>query len=167
MKKNIIIIALFMASAFVANAQNTAAEKEFNNTLKAYFEAKNDLAKDNAVKASESVKTLIKNIDEFPIKSLSASQQALWKTESTKLRKSAVAISDEKELKEQRKSFWTLSSAMLKLAQELKLNHKDVYVQYCPHAKKSWLSEVEAIQNPYYGSMMFACGKVTETIAKK
>ncbi|RZJ80949.1 MAG: DUF3347 domain-containing protein [Flavobacterium sp.] len=34
-------------------------------------------------------------------------------------------------------------------------------------AKKSWLNEVEAVQNPFYGSMMYDCGEVTETIAKK
>ncbi|RYG12182.1 MAG: DUF3347 domain-containing protein [Chitinophagaceae bacterium] len=167
MKKNLVIIAMLMVSAFAANAQSMVAKREFNNTLKAYFEAKNALAKDNAVQASERVKTLIKNIDEFPVKTLSATQQTLWKTESETIKKAALAISTEKSIKVQRNSFWPLSSAMLKLASEFQLNSKDVYVQYCPHAKKSWLSEVEAVQNPFYGSMMYDCGEVTETIAKK
>ena len=48
MKKNLVIIALLIVSAFTANAQSVVAKREFNNTLKAYFEAKNALAKDNA-----------------------------------------------------------------------------------------------------------------------
>ncbi|RZL33556.1 MAG: DUF3347 domain-containing protein, partial [Pedobacter sp.] len=158
---------LLIVAVLTANAQSVVAKREFNNTLKAYFEAKNALAKDNATLASESVKTLIKNINEFPVKTLSATQQTLWTKEAEVIKKSALAISTEKAIKEQRKSFWPLSSAMLKLAKEFKLNSKDVYVQYCPMAKKSWLNEVEAVQNPFYGSMMYDCGEVTETIAKK
>ena len=168
MKKTLVIVALLSFTiSSVIKAQSVVAKREFNNTLKAYFEAKNALAKDNAALATTSVASLIKNIEEFPVKTLSAGQQELWKKESEVIKKSALAISKEKELKEQRKSFWALSSATLKLARALQLNDKDVYVQYCPHAKKSWLSEVEAIQNPFYGSMMYSCGEVTETIAKK
>ena len=167
MKKIVVMISLLIVAVLTANAQSVVAKREFNNTLKAYFEAKNALAKDNATLASESVKTLIKNINEFPVKTLSATQQILWTKEAEVIKKSALAISTEKAIKEQRKSFWPLSSAMLKLAKEFKLNSKDVYVQYCPMAKKSWLNEVEAVQNPFYGSMMYDCGEVTETIAKK
>ena len=167
MKKNLVIIALLVVSAIAANAQSVVAKREFNNTLKAYFETKNALAKDNSTLASESVKALIKNIDDFPVKTLTESQQTLWKTESEAIKKSALAISTEKELKEQRNSFWPLSSAMLKLAKTFNLNNNDVYVQHCPLAKKSWLNEVEAVQNPFYGSMMYDCGEVTATIAKK
>ena len=167
MKKIVVMISLLIVAVLTANAQSVVAKREFNNTLKAYFEAKNALAKDNATLASESVKTLIKNINEFPVKTLSATQQILWTKEAEVIKKSALAISTEKAIKEQRKSFWPLSSAMLKLAKEFKLNSKDVYVQYCPMAKKSWLNEVEAVQNPFYGSMMYDCGEVTETISKK
>ena len=167
MKKIVVMISLLIVAVLTANAQSVVAKREFNNTLKAYFEAKNALAKDNATLASESVKTLIKNINEFPVKTLSATQQTLWTKEAEVIKKSALAISTEKAIAAQRKSFWPLSSAMLKLAKEFKLNNKDVYVQYCPMAKKSWLNEVEAVQNPFYGSMMYDCGEVTETIAKK
>jgi len=168
MKKVILIIAvLTIGLTTFASAQSVVAKREFNNTLKAYFEAKNALAKDNASLASESVKTLITNIDGFPVKTLSESQQSLWKTEAEVIKKAAVAISTEKAIKVQRNSFWPLSSAMVKLAKSFNLNNASIYVQYCPMAKKSWLNEVEAVQNPFYGSMMYDCGEVTETIAKK
>ncbi|RYF82932.1 MAG: DUF3347 domain-containing protein, partial [Chitinophagaceae bacterium] len=35
---------------------------------------------------------------------------------------------------------------------------------YCPMKKALWLSNEKAIKNPYYGSAMLTCGKVTETI---
>ena len=168
MKKILVVVALLSFTiSTLTKAQSVVAKREFNNTLKAYFDAKNALAKDNATLASTSVIVLIKNIENFPVKTLSATQQELWKTESEEIKKASLSISTQKGLKEQRKSFWPLSTAMLKLAKEFKLNNSDVYIQYCPMAKKSWLNEVEAVQNPFYGSMMYDCGSVTETIAKK
>lgn len=168
MKKILIFVALLSFTiSSVTKAQSAVAKREFNNTLKAYFESKNALAKDNASLATTSVAGLIKNIEEFPVKTLSADQQLLWKTESEAIKKAAAAISTEKDLKEQRKSFWPLSTAMIKLAKAFDMNNATVYVQYCPMAKKSWLNEVEAVQNPFYGSMMYDCGEVTETLAKK
>lgn len=167
MKKIIVFIALFVAIQFTAQAQGVSVKKEFNSTLTAYFDTKNALAKDNATLASEGVKSLIKNLDNFPVKSLTVEQQATWKKESEVIKKAAVEISAEKAIKVQRNSFWPLSSAMVRLAKTLNMNTADVYVQYCPMAKKSWLNEVEAIQNPFYGSMMYDCGEVTATISKK
>lgn len=168
MKKILIIVALLSFTiSSVTKAQSTVAKREFNNTLKAYFDTKNALAKDNAALASTSVVTLIKNIDEFPVKTLSESQQELWKKEAAAIKKAAVAISTEKAIKTQRNSFWPLSTAMVKLTKAFEMNNDAVYVQYCPMAKKGWLNEVEAVQNPFYGSMMYDCGEVTETIAKK
>ena len=167
MKKIITLIALFVATTLTVNSQGVSAKKEFNSTLNAYFETKNALAKDNALQASERVKSLIKTIDNFPVKDLAAEQQATWKKETEVVRKAALEMSIEKAIKVQRTSFWPLSSAMVKLAKTFNLNNDDVYVQYCPMAKKSWLNEVEAVQNPFYGSMMYDCGEVTETIAKK
>jgi hypothetical protein len=31
--------------------------------------------------------------------------------------------------------------------------------------KATWLSETNAIKNPYYGKQMLTCGKTTETLA--
>ncbi|MFD0940377.1 DUF3347 domain-containing protein [Pedobacter boryungensis] len=168
MKKIFLIITIMCATILsVVKAQNAPSKTAFNKTLQAYFDTKNALAKDNVTSANVSAKSLVAAISTFPVKSLSATQQILWKTQAEVIKKSADAIVQQKDLKEQRKSFWALSSAMLKLTKEIKLNNYDVYVQYCPMAKKSWLNEVEDVQNPFYGSMMYDCGEVTETIAKK
>lgn len=167
MKKIVVLVALFVAVTLAANAQGLAAKKEFNNILNAYFDTKNALAKDNASLASESVKALTSNIDNFSVKELSVAQQTIWKKETEVVKKAALEISDEKVIKVQRNSFGPLSSAMVNLTKALNMNNDAVYVQYCPMAKKSWLNEVEAVQNPFYGKMMYSCGKITETIAKK
>ncbi len=150
-----------------AYAQNTTAKTAFNKTLTAYFDTKNALAKDNVNLAKTGAKNLLSSLTAFPVKALPSSQQLIWHAQVEEIKKAANAIVGQKDLALQRKSFWPLSSAVLKLTKELKLNNNDVYVQYCPMAKKSWLNEVEEVENPFYGSMMYDCGEVTETIAKK
>lgn len=167
MKRITVLMILMVALMLNVNAQSEVAKREFNNTLKAYFEAKNAFAKDDGIKAKQQIKALVEVIDNFPVKTLNAEQSALWKAETETIKKSAVAITEQEQLKDQRNSFWAVSTAMIKLAQAYQLNKETIYVQYCPMAKKSWLNEVEAIQNPFYGSKMYACGDVTATIAKK
>jgi hypothetical protein len=166
MKKIFLIIAVLSATISLSHAQDAKAKTEFNKTLTAYFNTKNALAKDNAALASTGAKSLLTSLSTFPVKTLTAAQQTVWKTQAEEIKKSATAMVPQTDLKGQRKSFGPLSSAMLKLARDLKLNNNEVYVQYCPMAKKSWLNEVEDVQNPFYGSMMYDCGEVTETIAK-
>lgn len=165
MKRIFLMIALLSGSILAANAQNLKAD--FNKTLTAYFNTKNALAGDNAALAATSAKALSTSLTAFSAKNLPAAQQTVWAAQSAEIKKAADAIANEKTIANQRKSFGTISYAMLKLTKELNLNSENVYVQYCPMVKKSWLNEVEAVQNPYYGSMMYDCGEVKETIAKK
>jgi len=53
---------------------------------------------------------------------------------------------------------------MIALAKEYKLSENPVYVQYCPMADSSWLSDESKIANPYYGKSMLTCGNVKSTL---
>jgi hypothetical protein len=167
MKKLSFLFALMMATSFTIQAQSVVAKRAFNSTLKAYFDTKNALATDNAAQANERAKALVDQLTDFPIKTLTTAQQLLWKTEVETMKKAATLVATEQAIKEQRKSFWAISSAMIKLVKAFNMNSAVAYIQYCPMVKKSWLNDVEAVQNPFYGSMMYDCGEVTETIAKK
>jgi Cu(I)/Ag(I) efflux system membrane fusion protein len=168
MKKTILMIAvIFTAFTTITKAQSELAKNEFNKTLTAYFDTKNALANDNVNLAAVGAKSLLTSVATFPIKSLPIAQQIIWKTQGEVVKKAANAMVVQKDLAAQRKSFWPLSSAMLELVKAFELNKNEVYVQHCPMAKKSWLNEVEAVQNPFYGSMMYDCGEITETITKK
>jgi hypothetical protein len=45
-----------------------------------------------------------------------------------------------------------------------KTNDVTLYRQYCPMEKKSWVSELSAIKNPYLGKKMVDCGVTKETL---
>lgn len=73
-------------------------------------------------------------------------------------------IAEGKNIEYQRDYFTFLSTGFYALVKTLKLNDKPVYYAYCPMKKSYWLSEDEAIKNPYYGNKMLSCGKVAEVL---
>jgi hypothetical protein len=77
---------------------------------------------------------------------------------------SARKISGANDLVTQRVYFAALSSDMYALLKCYQLSKEPVYRFYCPMKKVYWLSNVQTINNPYYGRAMLTCGSVTETI---
>ena len=67
-------------------------------------------------------------------------------------------------LDDQRKAFSGVSDMMAMLVKDGKLSMGMIYLDYCPMAKASWLSNEKEIKNPYYGDKMLKCGGVTEMI---
>ncbi len=66
-------------------------------------------------------------------------------------------------LEKQRAAFDEVSTLMWKLVKGAEEVDSPVYYQYCPMKKAYWLSTEKEIRNPYYGSSMLTCGKVSET----
>ena len=166
-KKIIMTIVLSISVLSVVNAQQENVNKAFNKALSGYFNVKNALATDNVALTSTSAKGFLADLKSFPISALTIEQRNQWKAQVEDIKKHTSAIVAEKDLKAQRKSFEYVSSAVIKIVKGVNLNNNEVFVQYCPMVKRSWLNEVEDIQNPFYGSKMYDCGEVTETIAKK
>lgn len=67
-------------------------------------------------------------------------------------------------LEGQREAFSGVSNMMAMLVKDGKLSMGMIYLEYCPMAKASWLSNEKEIKNPYYGDQMLKCGGVKEMI---
>ncbi|MGY0039515.1 DUF3347 domain-containing protein [Pedobacter sp. NJ-S-72] len=168
MKQVLLGLALFLvASSQPAVAQKASVSGKFNQSLKSYYALKNALATDKPEDALKLAGELQLAVKEVPHKGFAdAKQYVLWMKESAVIQQKASELAKTKDLKSQRKSFEGISTAFITLAKELKLNNQDVFVQYCPMGKFSWLNEVKEIQNPYYGSQMYDCGTVKDTLEK-
>lgn len=153
---------IFLIVAFIATTllQTSFAQDESAKTteiLTQYYAVKDALVNGNgnlaAAEASEFVK-IAGSVD----------HKILPEAIRTSLLKDAAAIAQTKDLKKQREYFSAFSDKMAALAKSTKLSSAPVYIAYCPMKKASWLSNSSAIKNPYYGSSMLTCGKVTETL---
>lgn len=89
------------------------------------------------------------------------------------------SIQKETTLTEQRRSFYTLSSAMQELLVQTGYNGKKVYIGHCPMAfndeeEAKWLSLTNEVVNPYLGNKhpiykagMLHCGEIVDSLGSK
>jgi len=156
MKKIFFIVAMF-ATAFVQKSFAQDSTGTQSQLLHSYYNIKNALAAGNANAASISAEQFVKTTNGIDYKVISEGN-------INTLLKDATAISESKDLKNQRMHFANLSTNMFAVAKSVKLTDQPVYYTYCPMKKAYWLSNEAAIKNPYFGSAMPTCGKVVETL---
>jgi len=144
MKKNFLIL-LMLLLGYAASAQNTGA------LLDNYISVKNALVSGDSKAAAQASGVLYQNIKG---ESSFAQKEALLKA--------AGNMSKAASIEKQRAAFSEVSAILWKVVKGSDIS-QPVYYQYCPMKKAYWLSKEKEIKNPYYGSSMLTCGKVSET----
>jgi hypothetical protein len=129
-----------------------------------YISLKEALVNSNAELAKSKSGELLAALTAFPVKTLQPKQQKTFAAYLDKLKYDSRHISETTVIDHQREHFQSLSKNMYALLSGLNLNSSPLYQQYCPMKKAYWLSESTDIRNPYYGSDMMECGKVTATL---
>lgn len=162
MKHFITVIAVFaMTSVFAhLNAQQIA----LSPVLTDYYSVKDALVSSDSKVAAEKAATLLKDIKGVDMASIPPKDHIAFMDLKDKLAFDARHISESTDLAHQREHFANLSANMVSLAKKARLSEQPVYQEYCPMKKSSWLSNDSSIKNPYYGSSMLTCGKVTGTL---
>ena len=157
MKKIFFTVAL-IAIAFTQNSfAQDSTKTQSSLLLTYYYSLKDALVSSNPNTAAISAEAFVKALNDID-------KETVKEESRTVLLSDANAISQTKDLKMQREKFATLSTNMYALAKTVKLSAEPVYQQYCPMKKSSWLSNQQAIKNPYYGSAMLTCGSVKATL---
>ena len=79
----------------------------------------------------------------------------------------ALALAAESKLENQRSLFAKLTPGMLALLKEAE-THPAYFLDHYPMAEKGkgadWISDKEAIENPYFGKSMLRCGQISATL---
>lgn len=156
MKKYIITAVLFLFSIISLSAQsksNPLVSKLYQN----YIAIKSALATDDSDKTAKAATEFIKTASTIDYKVVSEGNLSI-------LKKDATVISEARSINKQRETFFNLSDNMITLAKQFKFSEKPIFVQYCPMADGSWLSNEKQIVNPYYGNKMLSCGSVKSEI---
>jgi hypothetical protein len=162
MKHLIAVIGVFAVTSLFAhlNAQQIA----LSPVLTDYYNIKDALVSSDAKAAAEKAAAFVKNLDNIDMHAIPAKDHMAFMGLKDKLSADAHKISASSDLARQRESFAGLSANMVSLAKQARLSEQPVYQEYCPMKKTAWLSSDTAIKNPYYGSSMLTCGKVTGTL---
>jgi protein SCO1 len=82
--------------------------------------------------------------------------------QATMVQTAAADLARQNTLADARRAFGVLSEALVAYARSTPaMRQAGVRIAYCPMVRKSWLQKDGAIENPYYGSRMLACGELT------
>lgn len=159
-----LVIALLISGITKAE---TPAATSVNKVLTAYIAIKNALVADNSKLANEKAKEFTAALKEVNPAQMDAKQKATWQAYGEKLRFDGEHIGESDKIAHQREHFTSLSKNIIAVTKALNVNAITLYEQYCPMKKASWLSETEAVRNPFYGSAMQDCGSVKQTFKTK
>ena len=143
-------------------------QQQLNSVYNEYINLKDALVKEDSKGASESVKSLLKNLTRVEMKLLSNNKaHNHWMSLEKEIKSSAISISETSDIKVQRDHFKHLSSHLINAVQLFGVNEK-VYLEFCPMADNDkgayWLSKEEKVLNPYFGDAMLNCGEVKQVI---
>ena len=131
----------------------------------AYFALSEALSLDKTGEAEPVVEALKKVRGDL----LQGEMSEEWKQLGTRLEKAAKKTAGEKRLEARRTAFEPLSMAMISLAESFGASGDSaVHLFHCPMAfdwkGADWLQNREGVENPYWGSQMYRCGSLTETL---
>ena len=155
--KKYIVTFLFSFLAFVSTNAQSKSNPQLTKLYQNYISVKSALSSDDIKKTSMAAGEFLKTAK-------TVNTKIITEKNLTSLKADAMTIAQGKNIETQRKAFYSLSDVMIGLAKENKLSEKTIFVQYCPMAKGSWLSNEKQIVNPYYGKSMIDCGNVKSEI---
>ncbi|MDB5032710.1 DUF3347 domain-containing protein [Mucilaginibacter sp.] len=164
MKKIFLLVAIIATTITRSLFAQDVKASALTPLLTSYYGIKNALIQSNSADAATHAGEFLKIVNAVDMKSIPAKDMSAFMAAQAKLAFDARHISESKDIDHQREHFANFSANFFKLAKAIKLTDKPVYYAYCPMKKSYWLSAEAAIKNPYYGSQMLTCGKVTETL---
>jgi Cu(I)/Ag(I) efflux system membrane fusion protein len=143
---------------------------QLNLVTEAYLPVQHALSHDATEGLDALVGVLHATIDALPSPSNEEEQSSSWHSLQASLHKAASEMTDSSsDIAKVRESFSPLARALSQvLAQWGSSFSSELYLLHCPMAFKGqgadWIQTHQAVENPYFGDRMFACGEVKETL---
>jgi hypothetical protein len=159
-----LIALILLTTVNYIQAKPADLKSSVNAAVKSYLDIKNALAADNGKAANDAAKQFTAALKGIQSDQMDAKQKEAWQKYGEKLRYDGDHISESTEIAHQREHFGSLSANLYAMLKAFKDNGVTLYQQYCPMEKKSWLSELSTIKNPYLGKKMLDCGVTKETL---
>lgn len=145
--------------------ENTSTlKKDINQLLETYYALKNALVASNASLANAKAIGFLDAMSRLPQAGLSKEQLNYLVAESAKIKVNVQVIAASKDLAKQRSQLNNFSNTFFELVKFFNANSAPMMKQYCPMKDAYWISNENAIKNPYYGNEMLTCGSVKEIV---
>jgi hypothetical protein len=151
-----------------AFAVDTQFQKQLGETFAAYVKLKEAfVASDGALVNTEASGTQ-NALAQMNAKVLTGAALNDWTIYQQGIESALKGIQSTDDLEKKRAAFTTVTENLYKSIKAYGLGGLTAYYEFCPMAFDNqgayWLSDSDAIRNPYFGDMMLKCGSVEEKL---
>lgn len=147
---------------------DTAFQRQLAAVFQAYILLKDAFVSSDAAKVKASTATVQEALGKTDMKLLSGAAHHDWMSYLGGMEASLKNMQGSNDLEAQRKAFSDLSGNLYKSIKAYGLDGKTAYYDFCPMAFNNqggyWISDQDAIRNPYFGDEMLTCGEVIEEL---
>ncbi len=137
--------------------------------MAAYFDVHSALSRDDLASATQSAKRLPSALRALgpPLADVA---KGTWTSDHTSLAERAERLSTSTSIGTARADFELISRALIRLVTQFGIaGSEPIYRVHCPmafdHRGADWIQRGRSVENPYFGSAMFRCGRVTASIS--
>ncbi len=144
-----------------------AFKSQVARVVSSYIDFKNTLVSSQPDLAFNEVTNMQAGLNQVDMSLLNGQGHNVWMNQLDSLQAVLTQLSNTQDLAKQREHFMALSNVILNVVKKFSIEGV-YYRQFCPMASGGkgayWLSEKEAINNPYFGAQMISCGETIERI---
>ncbi|MBT4482156.1 MAG: DUF3347 domain-containing protein [Candidatus Latescibacteria bacterium] len=144
-------------------------KEQLDKMFQAYFHIQFALSHDNASNAQQGAEHLQKALSNVDMSLVTGEAHMAWMKELEVINKNGKQIADTEDINLSRTAFIQLSHSMINVAKMFGTSGiTDTYRFHCPMADNNkgadWLQNKSELENPFFGSSMFKCGELVETL---
>ena len=156
----VVLFSLFLVNVFVAAGPEKEKADPIQILMENYFAVGQTLSQDSFKGLGESAQKIGEATSQILKEEKQSSPEKKDFFAQVKAIQNAAQKFEAKDLKSARESYKALSQAVDKFVKTYGYSDS-AYSFYCPMVKESWLQSTDQIANPFYGSQMLKCGKMT------
>lgn len=149
-------------------ATNSVFQAQLSNVTREYLRMKDALVRSDAGASKTAAASMQLALSSVDMKLVTGDAHMEWMGYLKQLKSVTETAVAAKSLEDVRQAFSAMSSPLAGAIKRFGGNDTELYLQHCPmafsNAGGDWLSDIEAIRNPYFGDRMLKCGRVMETI---
>ena len=143
-------------------------KEQLGKSIEKYLMLKDALVNSDPESAKEKAGKFLSQLKEVDKGLLKGEPHHLWMKVQSAMAEGGGKMANTVDLEEQRKVFKPFSSFLIMAVKKFGVENGPVYLQFCPMADEDrggyWLSNINQIQNPYFGDLMMKCGEVKEQL---
>jgi len=161
-------------AAVEADLQSFVVPEEFKQQLgglvRAYVDVKDELSHDNYDEGQSRISALQDALEAVDMSLTTGDSHMAWMNRLNDLKSGIGQFDESADLASSRAAFEVVSNSLSSSVREFGASgDHPVLLYHCPMAfggrGADWLQVTEGTENPYYGSKMFKCGSLKETLA--